>query len=527
VLQGIGLQLDPDVLDTWFSSALWPHSTLGWPDPATAKIDAGQTPLAASGARADALSYYYPSSCLATGRDIITLWVARMVMCGLYNLGDVPFTDVFLHATILDGKGERMSKSKGNGIDPLDIIGRYGADALRYVICELQTGTQDIRLPVQAISPFTKPGEPEQLVDLAAAKPGPYLGTFLDPETKQPIDLIGQYAKEGITPAKATSERFVIGANFCNKLFNAARFAFLNLKGTRCQPLAVAKLALEDRWILSRLATAIGAVQQHLVDYNPSAAIGAARDFFWNELCDWYLEMIKPRCRDGADASSRAIAEQVLAAVLDQTLRLLHPFVPFLTETLWTKLNELAPQRGIEQPFAASEQVVQASWPAANAAWRDAATERHIATMQQWCVAIRETRARYQVPPKDRLAARFAADGDAAATLRATSVLLAHMSGLSEVTIAADAQRTKDSATVVLGAAKVFLLGVVDLAKEKAKLEKEAEKLAGQIASIEKKLGNEGFVAKAPPAVIAKERQNLAALQAQLAGVEQSLRELG
>ncbi len=527
MLQGVGMQLDPDVLDTWFSSALWPHSTLGWPDPQHAKVDAGQASLASGPGQPDALSYWYPGSCLVTGRDIITLWVARMVMTGLYNLGDVPFHSVFLHATILDGKGERMSKSKGNGIDPLDIISRYGADALRYVVCELQTGTQDIRLPVQAISPFTKAGEPERLIDLATAKPGPYLGTFLDPETKQPMDLIGQYSQQGITAAKATSERFVVGANFCNKLFNAARFAFLNLTGTAFRPLAVHSLAVEDQWILSRLAHAITTVQKNLLDYNPAAAIGSARDFFWNELCDWYLEMLKPRYREGADLGSREVAQQVLAAVLDQTLRLLHPFVPFLTETLWTKLNELAPVRGIETPFAASEQVVLAQWPTAPASWRGPDVDRNIATMQQWCVAIRETRARYQVLPKERLTARFVADGDIAATLRATSTLLAHMSGLAEVTIALAAERSKDAATVVLGAAKAFLLGVVDLQKEQAKLEKEADKVRGQIGGIEKKLSNEGFVAKAPPAVIEKERANLTALQAQLAGIEQSLRDLG
>jgi len=527
VLQGAGLALDPDVLDTWFSSALWPHSTLGWPTPETAKVDAGQTPLGAADGRSDALDYYYPGSCLVTGRDIITLWVARMVMAGLYNTGDIPFTDVFLHATILDGKGERMSKSKGNGIDPLDIIHRYGADALRYVVCELQTGTQDIRLPVQAISPFTKDGEPEQLIDLATAKPGPYLGTFIDPTTQQPIDLIGQYANEGITPAKATSERFAVGGNFCNKLWNAARFAFLNLEGTTFRPLDEAALPLEDRWIVSRLCHAIETVQGHLLAYNPSAAIAAARDFFWNELCDWYLEMVKPRCKEEADPASRATAQQVLAAVLDQTLRLLHPFVPFLTETLWTRLNELAPARGMATEFAPGEQLVHAQWPTSNVAWHAPGVEREIAAMQQWCVAIRETRARYQVPPRDRLAARMQADGEAAAMLQATAPLLAHMAGLSEIDIAADVQRTADSATVVLGAAKCYLLGVVDLAKEQAKLQKEAEKLRSQIGNIEKKLGNEGFVAKAPPAVIDKERTNLASLQAQLAGVEQSLQQLG
>ncbi len=526
LLEQAGLTLDPDVLDTWFSSALWPHSTLGWPDPATAQVGPGQTPLGGAAGRPDALSYYYPGSCLVTGRDIITLWVARMIVTGLYNLGDVPFRDVFLHATILDGKGVRMSKSKGNGIDPIDIIDRYGADALRYVVCELQTGTQDIRLPVQAISPFTAAGEAERLVDLATAKPGPYLGTFVDPVAGKPMDLIGQYGKEGITPAKATSDRFLVGASFCNKLFNAARFAFLNLKGTRFAPLTTAALPLEDRWILARLAHAVTTVQAQLVAYNPSAALAAARDFFWNELCDWYLELLKPRCKDDADPAARAVAEQVLAAVLDQTLRLLHPFVPFLTETLWQTLGELAPQRGIEAPFAASALLVQAAWPVAPAAWRDPGAEAQVAGMQQWCVLIRETRARYQVAPRERLEARFLAGGDDAVLLRATLPLLAHMCGLAATTVAGDAQQTEDSATVVCGASRAFLLGVVDLDKERQKLQDQLGKLRAQAANIERKLANEGFVQKAPPAVIDKERQNLAALVAQITGVEQSLRAL-
>jgi valyl-tRNA synthetase len=526
LLQGAGLELDPDVLDTWFSSALWPHSTLGWPEPATAKVDAGQTPLGAYDGRPDALSYYYPGSCLVTGRDIITLWVARMVIAGLYNLGDLPFRDVFLHATILDGKGERMSKSKGNGIDPLDIIARYGADALRYVVCELQTGTQDIRLPVQAVSPFTAAGEPEQLIDLATAKPGPYLGTFLDPVTGKAMDLIGQYAKEGITPAKATSERFAVGSAFCNKLWNAARFGFLNLGGTQFRALQPAELPLADRWIVSRLQRAIRSVHGHLAGYNPSAALSAARDFFWNELCDWYLELAKPRCKDDAPAADRALAQQVLAFVLDQTLRLLQPFVPFVTEALWSRLRELAPQRGLTAVLPDHELLVQAAWPTCDEAFLDATAEQQFVTLQQWCVAFREARARYQVPPRQRLPARIAAGGEAAAVLRAVQGELLHMAGLSEVAIGADLQRTRDAATVVVGGVAAYLLGVVDLDKELARLRKEAERLQGQIGGIERKLGNPGFVAKAPPEVIAKEQNALQGLQQQLAAVQQGLSEL-
>ena len=526
MLQSAGLELDPDVLDTWFSSALWPHSTLGWPDPDSAQVADGQTRLGQADGCPDSLSYYYPGSCLVTGRDIITLWVARMIISGLYNVGDVPFTDVFLHATILDGKGVRMSKSKGNGIDPLDIIHRYGADALRYVVCELQTGTQDVRVPVQAISPFTAAGEPERLVDLSTAKPGPYLGTYIDKEAGKPMDLIGQYGNEGITPAKATSDRFAVGANFCNKLFNAARFAFLNLDGTTYEPLDAAQLPLEDRWILSRLHAATTTLHAHLEGYNPSAAIQTARDFFWNELCDWYLEMIKPRMKHDADPAGRRTAQQVLAAVLDQTLRLLHPFVPFLTETLWAQLGELAPQRGVGAEFANSDLLVHAAWPAGDANWRAPDIESNIAAMQQWCVAIREARARYQVAPRDRVEARFQADGDTADVLRATADLLANMAGLSHVAIGPDQQRTKDAATVVHGDGKAFLLGVVDLAKEQQKLDKQAQKLQSSIDGIERKLQNEGFVKKAPPAVVEKERAALADLKTQLESVRQSLAEL-
>ncbi len=527
ILQGAGLELDPDVLDTWFSSALWPHSTLGWPHPATAKVDAGQPSLGGKDGGKSALDAYYPGSCLVTGRDIITLWVARMVITGLYNLGDVPFTDVFLHATILDGKGERMSKSKGNGIDPLDIISRYGADALRYVVCELQTGTQDIRLPVQAISPFTKPGEPERLIDLATAKPGPYLGTFLDPETKQPMDLIGQYAKEGLTPAKATSDRFAIGANFCNKLFNAARFAFLNLEGSKFVARNAADLPLEDRWILSRLAKARAAVHGALSSYNPAAAISAAREFFWGDLCDWYLELVKPRSRPETDAAVRAVAQQTLAAVLDQTLRLLHPFVPFLTERLWENLRAIAPVRGIEAPFADSELVVHAQWPAASTHWIDADAEAAVAAVQQWCAAIREARASYQVAPKTRVPVRIQATGALAATLQRGSTLLAQMCGAESIEIGAEQQRTKDSATVVVGEGKAYLLGVVDLDKERDKLGKQRDKLQQQITAMESKLGNAGFRAKAPPQLIAQQEESLAAMRQQLQGLEQSLRDLG
>ncbi len=516
-LAAFGLKQDPDVLDTWFSSALWPHSTLGWPDPENAQVDAGQAFLGARNGNENALAYYYPGSCLVTGRDIITLWVARMVIVGLYNLGDVPFTDVFLHANIQDGKGERMSKSKGNGIDPVDIIEKYGADAMRYVLCEMQTGTQDIRLPVQAISPFTG-----KTIELATAKHGRTIFTYLDPESGKEFDVLG--TMPDVPAAKLVSERFEIGRAFCNKLWNAARFALMNLEGAPCRPLGVADLAIEDRWILSRLNRAIASVHGGLADYNPSVAVGAAREFFWNDLCDWYLEMAKPRMRGPTQAG---VAKQVLAATLDQVLRLLHPFVPFISEALWEKLAELAPERGIDRPLSASSLLVHASWPKVRANWQDDPTEARVAAAQKIVSSLREVRARYGTPPSQRVTVLLKGSAAAAATLTPCMHLITHMAGAQTVDfVEAATPKPKGAAATHIGELEAWVLGVVDLDKERGKLQKEADKLRGQVEGLDRRLSNEGFVAKAPAEVVARERQNLETMRAQLVAVENSLREL-
>jgi valyl-tRNA synthetase len=519
ILRSGGLTPDEDVLDTWFSSALWPHSTLGWPDPATAKVDPGQTALGSQDGAPDSLSCYYPGSCLVTGRDIITLWVARMVLTGLYNLGDVPFTDVFIHATIMDGKGERMSKSKGNGVDPVDVIEEFGADAMRWVLCEMQTGTQDIRLPVQVISPVDG-----ARIELADCKPGPFKGTFVDPRNGKLFDMVGMMEKEGVPGARATSDRFEVGRNFCNKLWNAARFAFLNLESAGFEPRRLAELPVEDRWILSRLDDAIARVTQALEAYNPSAAVGACRDFFWSELCDWYLELVKPRMKDAARAP---LARQVLAHALDQTLRLLQPFVPFVTEELWARLNELAPRRGItaELPTTAGL-LVQARWPSTSAGFRDEEQERRIALTQEVVAALREVRARYQVAPSARVPVVVRASGAAARLLVGCEALLAGTAGASELRIDAAFVKPKDAATAVVRDIEAYVLGVVDLGKEREKLGKQREKLDQQISGLAGKLGNEGFVAKAPPDVVARERARLEDLQRQLESLDAALRAL-
>ena len=512
-----GLTQDADVLDTWFSSGLWPLSTLGWPDPETARVEAGQPAMSGGGGFPDTLSYYYPGSCLVTGRDIITLWVARMVVMGLYNMGDVPFTEVFIHANILDGRGERMSKSKGNGIDPVDIIERYGADAMRYVLCDMQTGTQDIRLPVQAISPYTG-----NLIDLAAARHGRSIFTYVCPETGREFDVLG--TMPDVPAAKLVSERFEAGRHFCNKLLNAVRFALLNLAGAAFRPLQPGDLAVEDRWILSRLSRAVEAVHDHLAAYNPAAALWTARDFFWNELCDWYLELVKPRLRDGERAGA---AQQVVAVAVDHVLRLFHPFVPYLTERLWEALNERAPRRGVDEPLAVSPLLIRAQWPTPRPAWRDAAAEAQIAFLQDVVRAVRDLRSRYAMPPQARIAARIRAAGADAETLRGVTGLLVSMARLETVEIGPDVRRTADAATAVVGGMEVYVPGVIDIERERDRLTRQRDQLLGRMAGSRRKLGNEQFLSKASPEVVRKERERLAACEEEMARIEAALAGLG
>ena len=283
---GHALIQDPDVLDTWFSSALWPHSTLGWPD---------ETPE---------LRKYYPTSVLSTARDIITLWVARMVIFGLFNRDEVPFRDVYIHPVIQDGQGKRMSKSAGNGVDPVDIIEIYGADALRYTLAAGATETQDLRIPV----------EPLKLPD----------GRVVN-----------------------TSERFELGRNFANKFWNAARLALMNLEGYEPATLEREDLPIEDRWIIDGLDRTIGEVTSALEHFQFAEAARQLRDFTWGHFCDWYLEFVKGRLRD---PDARPVAQRVLAALLDGLCRLLHPIMPFVTEQVWQGLNSLAPVRGLPEP---------------------------------------------------------------------------------------------------------------------------------------------------------------------------------
>ena len=513
LLEKLGLSRDPDVLDTWFSSALWPFSTLGWPDPDSAVAGRENRPLGAKNGNDHFLDFYYPGSCLVTGRDIITQWVARMLVMGLYLLGDVPFTDCFIHANIQDGKGERMSKSKGNGIDPIDIIEEYGADAMRYVLSDMQTGTQDIRLPVQAVSPFT--GE---RVDLATASHGQTIFTYICPGSGKEFDILG--TMESLPRAKITSDRFDMGRAFCTKLWNAARFALMNLGQYEYRPISPSGLEPEDLWILSRLSAAIAGVTRQLYAYNPSAAIGTAREFFWSELCDWYLELIKPRLRAGKKDFE---ARTVLAVAVDQVLRLFHPFVPFITETLWEKLNAQAPRRGLDEELESSAVLISAKWPGPWKSYEDGKREEEFDLLRKVIRSIRDLRARYNVPPGKRIEALIKVKGATAESIHDHGHLIMNMTALERLEVGEDVLRPALSALQVEGDMEIYLLGAIDREKERTKLEKQKEKLAGDLAKTEKKLTNSNFVEKAPAQVVEGERKRLAELRSQLELVEQNL----
>ena len=517
VLEAEGLVQDPDVLDTWFSSALWPHSTLGWPDPETAEVEDGQTPLGAMGNAPNCLDAYFPGSCLVTGRDIVTLWVARMIIMGLYNLGDVPFTDVFIHANILDGKGERMSKSKGNGIDPVDIIERYGTDAMRYVLCELQTGMQDIRLPIQAVSPFT--GE---LVDLGAAEHGKTIFTYICPQSGKEFDVTG--TMKGIPSAKIISERFEVGVHFCTKLWNAARLAFLNLESYSFLPREVTGFCEADRWILSRLSKTIREVNKTLEDYSPSAAINTCRSFFWGELCDWYLEMIKGNLADEGKAPA---TRQVLATVLDQVLSLLHPFVPFITETLWQSLNELAPERGIAAPLPRSEILVKGVWPDPTPEWEEEELEKRMVTVQDIIRAIRNVRSKHGLSPRKPLRVVIRGGRLQEAAFEPFLDIVKQIANLESLELSDQEAPAGDAVRAVVGNMEIFVLGAVDVEKERTRLKKQRDDLTKRMEGTRKKLGNENFIKKAQSDIVQKERDKLEEMEAELKAVEESLLILG
>ena len=501
-IPGHTLTREQDVLDTWFSSALWPHSTLGWPEDN------------------EGLKYYYPTSVLITSRDIISLWVARMVLAGQHNCGQVPFSDVYIHPKILDGYGEGMSKSKGNGVDPVDVMEKFGADSMRFGLAYITTDNQDVRMPVEFECPHcnvlieqTKKNRVQPRVK--CKKCG---GEFSTQWAEKPED-------KTLPRGAVVSDRFELGRNFCNKLWNASRFALMNLEGYEPAPVAEDELTVEDRWILSRLATVTGQVTEALAAYKYAVAAEALYKFAWDEFCSFFVEMVKSRLQD---EKTRPVAQRVLAHTLDTLLRLLHPMIPFLTEEVWQMLGKIAPQRGIARLRDAEPSIMVAQWPEVEATHQDTQIEAQFERFQEVLKAVREIRSRQNVPPKKEIEFSVRCDEADAELVRPMEPYFVTMAVAKATAWGPDTPAPALSANVSLKGAEVFvdLADLIDVEAEIARKKDEVAKLEKFILGKEKKLSNANFVERAPEAVVAKEREGLADLQAQLAAAQSVLETL-
>jgi valyl-tRNA synthetase len=499
LLESSGFVREPDVLDTWFSSALWPHSTLGWPE---------ATPE---------LAYYYPTSTLITSRDIITLWVARMVLAGLNNVGDVPFREVYIHPKILDGYGETMSKSKGNGVDPLDVIQKFGADALRFGLAYLTTDTQDVRMPVQ----FECPHCQELVEQTRQNRERPRIRCekcrreFSTQWAMQPDDV-------GLPRGAVVSDRFELGRNFGNKLWNAARFVLAGLEGYAWRPLTLAELPTEDRWLLSRLSTVTHDVTEALGRYQFADAARSLYEFSWDEFCSFYIEMLKERLRDPL---ARPVAQVMAASALDQLLRLLHPFLPFITEEIWQQLGKIALQRGWERPLNVTPSVMISTWPVPQPTHVDAIIEERFARFQSALGAIREIRSRQGLPPRQMISFGVRCSEELTALLRPLEPYFAGMARATATGWGPHTEPPPTHAHANLPDMDIYvdLAGLIDIDAELTRQQKQRDKLRAMIAGKEKKLASKEFVERAPAEIVAREKDSLQELQTQLAAAESAL----
>ena len=437
------LEQDPDVLDTWFSSALWPFSTMGWPE---------KTPLH---------EQFYPTSVLVTGRDIIFFWVARMIFMGLAFMEKEPFKDVLIHGLVLDKYGKKMSKSRPETIvDPQDIIDEYGADTLRFTLATGTTLGQDQRFQMEKV--------------------------------------------EGVR-------------NFTNKIWNAARFVLMNLEDFTDDDAALplAQLSLADRWILSRLQRVTASVQEMLERYDIGGAANLLYDFVWSEYCDWYIEMAKPQLRKGGE--ERRLTQAVLSRGLRQIVTMLHPYMPFITEEIWQALPHDGPS------------VMVSPWPKADTRYINEEAEQQMEMLMELVRAIRNIRAEAGVEPGRKVEAVVAADPKRAQVIQTNQTAVMTLAGLGKLDFQEeDAEPPAKALSAVAGGVQVFLplAGLVDLELETQRLTKELEATKEEIQRLQAKLGNAQFVAKAPPAVVEKERAKLAAAQEKAEKLEARLAEL-
>ncbi len=516
------LKQEEDVLDTWFSSALWPHSTLGWPE---------QTPE---------LKAFYPTTALVTSRDIITLWVARMVLAGLYNMGEVPFSSVYIHPKILDGYGETMSKSKGNGVDPLDVVEKFGADALRFGLAYLATETQDVRMPVEFECPhcqslIAQTKKNRTLVRIECDKCG-------KPFRTQWAESHGTAEDQALPRGAVVSDRFELGRRFCNKLWNASRFSLMNLSDynkTASEPgrpgPGALDLTLEDRWLLSRLATVTGEVTEAIEAYRFADAARLLYAFAWNDFCDYYVEMTKARF---GVPEQRGIAQRVLAHVLDALLRLLHPMVPFLTEEVWQLLGQVVEDRGLtpagsHASGAAAVSVCIADWPVADASRIDATIETQFADFQAVLGAVRELRMGQNIAPREAVEFTVRCDEATAKLLEPMAPYFLQMAKATALAWGPKAVAPETAAssqvTGARGPIEVHLdvSRFIDVDAEKKRLAKQIEQWEGFVKSMEAKLSNDNFVSRAPADVVQQQREKLVETRGLIESAQAALKKLG
>ena len=474
------LRQDDDVLDTWFSSALWPFSTLGWP------------------AADPALKQFYPTAVLVTGFDIIFFWVARMIMMGLKFTGEVPFREVYVHGLIRDSEGQKMSKSKGNVIDPLDIVDGI---ALEDLVRKRTTGLMQPRL-APAIEKSTRKAFPEGI----AAHGTDALRFSFAALATQSADLRFDLARVGGY------------RNFCNKLWNASRFVLMTVEGQETAQ-GTPEPGVADRWILSRLGTMLGTVDEAFAQYRFDYAATALYEFTWYEFCDWYLELTKPVLQsETASPGAKLAARRTLLQVLEALLRALHPIMPFITEEIWQRV---APLAGVAGPS-----IMVAPWPRAEEFPSDAAAESDVRWIQAFVLGVRQIRGEMDISPSRRLPVLLeqasATDRHCAETHRA---FLERLAGLESLRLLPDAEVAPPSATALMGGMRVLvpMAGLIDPQAELARLGKRIAKTREEIGRARGKLGNDSFVRNAPGDVVAQEQARLADFEQSLANLEQQL----
>ena len=431
------LEQDPDVLDTWFSSWLWPFSTLGWPE------------------KTKELDVFYPTDALVTAQEIIFFWVARMIMAGLKFRGDIPFRDVYIHGTVRDSKGTKMSKSLGNVIDPLEVIGQVGSDALRFSIISITSQGQDVFL---------------------------------------------------------SKDKFELGRNFANKLWNASRYVLMNLDENSLEGgLPEDSLSLADRWILSLLNETIDKVQASLASYRFNDATIAIYDFVWHKYCDWYLEISKM-------AGDRSTAQKVLVRVLEGILKLLHPIMPFITEEIWRNM-----------PGEGAGWIMTSKWPEPERKYSDASSVEKMEKLIALITAVRNIRAFWNVDHRSTVEVlASASDQDEAALAKDNSVYIEKLASCALSGAEVDAERPSQTVAALVGKMKVYVSigGAVDLDREKARINGKVQELEKCLSGIEKKLGNRSFVEKAPEEVVNKEKAKRDRFREQVATLRDNLASL-